>query len=52
MGFFQLSQWDLRMQRVVLQYLGHSNEYTRIPFKVDQNESIVYAGKSLNLLEH
>lgn len=34
------------MRRVVLEYKGHNNEYTRIPFMLDAMEQVICAGKS------
>ncbi|KAK3603064.1 hypothetical protein CHS0354_015757 [Potamilus streckersoni] len=34
--------WDLRMQKVVLEYHGHKNEYKVLPMHVDEHEKLVY----------
>jgi hypothetical protein len=41
--------WDLRMQRKILLFKGHVNEYKRCRSVVDKLESFVAAGKPLHI---
>lgn len=40
----QLSMWDLRMQREVLAFVGHVNEYKTCRSTVDKLGSFIAAG--------
>lgn len=46
----QLSLWDLRMQKKVLAFHGHTNEYKVCKSIVDQFGSSVIAGKLLIMI--
>ncbi|XP_074657920.1 DDB1- and CUL4-associated factor 4-like protein 1 [Tubulanus polymorphus] len=35
--------WDLRMRKVVQEFPGHVNEYSRIPFHIDSTETVLCA---------
>ena len=37
--------WDLRQKKVVMDYVGHRNEYSIIPLHVNEDLSLVYSGK-------
>ncbi|KAL5008805.1 hypothetical protein ScPMuIL_014386 [Solemya velum] len=38
----KVSLWDMRMRRVLMEYKGGVNEYSRVPIHVDEYERIVY----------
>lgn len=42
--------WDLRAKACVLDYRGHVNKITHgLPFYVDPTDSVIFAGKDLQL---
>ena len=40
---FQINMWDLRMKAVVQEFVG-DNEYSRIPFHLNEQETILCSG--------
>ena len=49
-SLYQLKLWDLRAKACVLDYRGHVNEITHgLPFYVDPSDSLIFAGKCLEL---
>ena len=41
----QIKQWDLRMQKPVLSYEGLFNQHSKLPFHIDETQSLLYAGQ-------
>nr|KAG5704456.1 hypothetical protein BaRGS_024311 [Batillaria attramentaria] len=39
---WSINKWDLRMRRAVISYDGLYNQYTKLPFYIDETESILY----------
>ncbi|XP_064623020.1 DDB1- and CUL4-associated factor 4-like protein 2 [Lineus longissimus] len=39
----KINMWDIRKAKVVMEYPGHKNDYSRIPFGVDETETIIYS---------
>lgn len=45
----QLIQWDLRIQRQVIAYEGHVNDFAPVKMKIDESESLLFVpGKDLH----